>query len=428
MTAYLMVNIHPAPASNHLSGQSIKDSSLGTEAVWKTRLTETQHMLEITGRRGGWEVSGGLKGGSPPFEPDPEKLKDSDEELSAISSQCDPEEVQNIHESEQSISDLFNDDPVGASFDCDTSSESSENQIAEDCELNSKIMESVDQSSSVGTESRDVYDFNEDCVEISPKISKQSYLKEIKCCNDMCIKQTVSLQIKSTLMDIQKRSSVDRKQFLLDHLIKQEQMEIPTDKFQFYGKLFCKKSLALVSGLSDYIIQEASRAFERGQVAFIHGNTVGMRETEAGLGFVIWMKRHALYYGNQAPDEDTIILSACYSLKDLYQQYKEEAPTPHVQISTFYRSFKLKFGPFRIDKHLPHIRISSYSSHSKCERCILLEKFTQSCKSEEDFDLARSLKQSHKQTYRRSYQAIQEKRLSALYDQENHIFIQGKYN
>ena len=428
MTAYLMVNVHPAPASNHLSGQSIKDSSLGTEAVWKTRLTETPHMLEITGRRGGWEVSGGLKGGSPPFEPDPEKLKDSDEELSAISSQCDPEEVQNIHESEQSISDLFNDDPVGASFDCDTSSESSENQIAEDCELNSKIMESVDQSSSVGTESRDVYDFNEDCVEISPKISKQSYLKEIKCCNDMCIKQTVSLQIKSTLMDIQKRSSVDRKQFLLDHLIKQEQMEIPTDKFQFYGKLLCKKSLALVSGLSDYIIEEASRAFERGQVAFIHGNTVGMRETEAGLGFVIWMKRHALYYGNQAPDEDTIILSACYSLKDLYQQYKEEAPTPHVQISTFYRSFKLKFGPFRIDKHLPHIRISSYSSHSKCERCILLEKFTQSCKSEEDFDLARSLKQSHKQTYRRSYQAIQEKRLSALYDQENHIFIQGKYN
>ena len=81
MTAYLMVNIHPAPASNHLSGQSIKDSSLGTEAVWKTRLTETQHMLEITGRRGGWEVSGGLKGGSPPFERDPEKLKDSDEEL-----------------------------------------------------------------------------------------------------------------------------------------------------------------------------------------------------------------------------------------------------------------------------------------------------------------------------------------------------------
>ena len=242
----------------------------------------------------------------------------------------------------------------------------------------------------------------------------------------MCIKQTVSLQIKSTLMDIQKRSSVDRKQFLLDHLIKQEQMEIPTDGFQFYGKFFCKKSLALVSGLSDYIIEEASRAFERGQVAFIHGNTVGMRETEAGLGFVIWMKRHALYYGNQAPDEDTIILSACYSLKDLYQQYKEEAPTPHVQISTFYRSFKLKFGPFRIDKHLPHIRISSYSSHSKCERCILLEKFTQSCKSEEDFDLARSLKQSHKQTYRRSYLAIQEKRLSALYDQENHIFIQGK--
>ena len=428
MTAYLMVNVHTALASNHLSGQSIKDSSLGTEAVSKTRLTETPHMLEITGRRGGWEVSGGLKGGSPPFEPDPEKLKDSDEELSAISSQCDPEEVQNIHESEQSISDLFNDDPVGASFDCDTSSESWENQISEDCELNSKIMESVNQSSSVGTESSDVYDFNEDCVEISPKISKQSYVKEIKCCNDMCIKQTVSLQIKSTLMDIQKRSSVDRKQFLLDHLIKQEQMEIPTDGFQFYGKLFCKKSLALVSGLSDYIIQEASRAFERGQVAFIHGNTVGMRETEAGLGFVIWMKRHALYYGNQAPDEDTIILSACYSLKDLYQQYKEEAPTPHVQISTFYRSFKLKFGPFRIDKHLPHIRISSYSSHSKCERCILLEKFTQSCKSEEDFDLARSLKQSHKQTYRRSYQAIQEKRLSALYDQENHIFIQGKYN
>ena len=407
-------------ASNNLSSLSIfkaQDSSLGTEA-FSVKLPAP--------RRGGWEVCGGLKGGGPPSEPVFEKLKIPNEDLPAVSSCEDSEEVQNIHVSEKSVGELFNDDPVGGSFDSDSSSESWEYQIADDCEINSKVMETVTNSSSVGTKLSDVYDFNEDSVEVSPKISKQIYVKEIKCCNDMCLQQSVSFQLKATLTDIQKRSSLDKKQFLLDHLIKQEEMDIPTHGFQFHGIFFCKKSLALVSGLTDYIIKEASRAFERGQVSFVHGNSVGMRETEAGLGFVIWMKRHCMYYGNQAPDEDTIILSACYSLKDLYQQYKEESPPPLIQISTFYRSFKLKFGPFRIDRNLPHIRISSYSSHSKCERCILLEKFTQSCKSEEDFDLARSLKQSHKQTYRRSYQAIQEKRMSALYDQENHIFIQGK--
>ena len=78
-----------------------------------------------------------------------------------------------------------------------------------------------------------------------------------------------------------------------------------------------------------------------------------------------------------------------------------------------------------MDKSLPHIRISSYSTHSKCDSCLLIEKYQKSCKKEDDLEFAKSLKQRHKFTYRASYQAVQEKRFKAITDPENHFNIQG---
>ena len=130
--------------------------------------------------------------------------------------------------------------------------------------------------------------------------------------------------------------------------------------------------------------------------------------------------------GNQAPDEECIILSAIYKQKDLFEQYQDEASLPRIARSTFYRLFRLKFGPYREDKELPHIRISSYSSHSRCDTCLLLEKYKMTCKTEEERVLLRSMEQRHKQTYQKSYQSIQEKRYQAIYDPINYIHIQGK--
>ena len=202
-------------------------------------------------------------------------------------------------------------------------------------------------------------------------------------------------------------------------------MEFPHKVSSFLDIVYVKKSLVHLSGVSNYIIEEACKAYERGQTLFRHNNEVGMRETEATLGFVIWMKRHALQYGNQAPDHETIIIPACYMKKDLFEQYEEEVTEPRIKRSTFYRLFSDRFGPYRVDKSVPHVRISSYSSHSKCEQCISLERYQKTCKKEQDLEFVKSMKQRHKHTYQKSYEAIQEKRFEALSDPENYLHIQG---
>ena len=284
----------------------------------------------------------------------------------------------------------------------------------------------VDSGQSNMLEGSDVFEFTEiGKIKVATTETKQNPLQKATCCNNACMDQDFNQQLESKLREIKGKSSAERKQYLLDHLIKQEELDIATHGFQFYGFFFCKKSLAKISGISDYIITEASRAFEAGQITFVHGNTTGMRESEAGLGFVIWMKLHAVNYGNEAPDEPTIVLPACFSQKDLFQQYLTEAPKPLIQRSTFYRLFKLKFGPHRDDKSLPHIRISSYSTHSKCDQCILIEKFQKTCKNEQDVAFSKSLKQAHKQIYQRCYRTIQEKRHKSLHDPENYVCVQG---
>ena len=320
-------------------------------------------------------------------------------------------------------------DPVGLSFD-DTSTDSCDLQIAEECEIGRKVIEALnttgEEDVSKTIVNSDVYDFFES--EKTLKSSKENKFdkneQEGVCCNSLCNQKEISLQLRSKLDEINQKSKKDVKQFLLDHLYSQEDMGLSTHGFQFFGILFCKKSFLQISGLSDYLVTEVCKAFEFGQSHFIHGNETGLRESEATRGFLIWMKQHAENYGNQSPEDNLIIIPACFSIKDLFEQYESEAPAPLIKSSTFYRLFSSKFGPYRSDKSLPHVRISSYSSHSKCDHCLSLERFQRSCKTEQDLEFAKALKQTHKQTYRRAYNAIQEKRFKAIYDPDNYLFIQ----
>ena len=335
---------------------------------------------------------------------------------------------------DQSNLEILDSEPVGMSFDSsNTSSETCEFEIADECDLSRKVIQEISRSKGVEDcpdvendliERSEVYDFveeEEETPQIDPQANKNP---KAVCCNNLCISKEIPLQVQNKFEEMKMKGKKEIKQFLLDHLIKQEDIGLPTHGFQFFGIFFCKKSFAQFTGLSNYIVTEVLKAFEFGQTYFVHGNEVGLRESEATLGFVIWMKQHSKNYGNQAPDEETIVLPACFSQKDLFEQYQDEAPVPLIKSSTFYRLFKSKFGPHRVDKSLPHIRISSYSTHSKCDQCILLEKYQRRCKSEQDLEFAKSLKQSHKQTYQRAYRAIQEKRHKAIYDPENNIFLQ----
>ena len=330
----------------------------------------------------------------------------------------------------QTLWEMFG-EPVGDSFDSNEASENlsdtSDFEIAE-CDLSSKIMCAIKYTAVMDTQNEapatpvnDQFDFSTE-VDDSKEVPND---KKFFCCNDLCCDQNFSAQFHKKMEEILEKSKTKRKQFLLDHLIKQEELGVPTSGFQFYGFFLCKKAFVKMSGVSNYLVLEACKGFEMGQTTFHHGNYVGMRLSEATLGFIIWMKAHAVNFGNQAPDEETLVLPACYHLTDLFQQYESEAPLPRIKISTFYRLFDLKFGPYREDKNFPHIRISNYSTHSKCETCLSLNKFQKSCKKLEDFELVKSMKQRHKSTYQSSYQAIQEKRYQAISDPENFLHLQG---
>ena len=324
-------------------------------------------------------------------------------------------------------------DPVGTSFDSsDESKNSSDFEIADETDLSIKVeaamnLPAYDEFKVVGDESMNnhdsVYDFNE-----SDAIDKGDGDKEIgqkgPCCNNKCNSSELSMQLKSKLQEIRKMSTKDGKQYLLDHLYHQLNMGLPTHGFQFFGVLFCKRSFIEVAGLTYYLITEVFKAFEFGQFHFVHGNEIGMRESEATTGFVVWMRRYAENYGNRSPEEDMVVIPACFSIKDLFLQYNQEAPSPKIKSSTFYHLFHSKFGPYRMDKSNPQIRISSYSSHSKCEYCLMLEKYRRRCKTEQDREYAKSLTQAHKITYHRAYLAIQEVRYKAIEDPENFLYIQ----
>ena len=260
------------------------------------------------------------------------------------------ETVEDIKNDNAAIEAFFG-EAVGMSFDsndndCDqnttvnSSSDSSDFQIADDSDLSSKVMLAIRQRMAVENESSDQYNFTDNEKSLQKDEPKSFDIRDGFCCNIFCSSQNVTAQFKSKMKELLEKPKTARKQYLLDHLIKQEELGIPTDGFRFFGFYICKKALVILSGVSDYLIEEACKAFENGQSVFSHGNQIGMRDTEASTGFVIWMKQHAINYGNQAPDEESIILPACFSQKDVFDQYVSEVPEPKIKQSTFYRLFK----------------------------------------------------------------------------------------
>ena len=332
---------------------------------------------------------------------------------------------------------------IGSSFEESSDSECSceDFAIADENEENRQILKALKSKAatnaavSKASEITSVYDFvEEDNASIKTfkrvKLSKKSEVELLgcsvkECCDNLCNLKRWSNEVKTRLQTVvNHKSKSDIKQNLLDHLHKQSQMGLSTRGFLFGGNYFCRKGFTEVAGVSRYIVKEVFIAFLRGQVKFIHGNEIGFRETEATRNFTIWMKIFAHNYGNYAPDEEVIVLSSCFTIKDIYDIYFSEAAPPHIQKSYFYALFRIKFGPNRLDRSLPRIRISKYSKHSKCDQCLLLDQYQRSSKGEADLSFAKSLKQSHRRDFVRARATIEEHRQKALTDPENEIFIQ----
>ena len=126
------------------------------------------------------------------------------------------------------------------------------------------------------------------------------------------------------------------------------------------------------------------------------------------INFCAWMKVYSLNFGQNSPTEVVIILPSFLNKADLYKVYRRESPAPHIKESTMYQLMKSKFGPRRDDLTLPWIRLSKFSSHSKCDVCLALEQFMRTAKSPAEIEYGRSLKLQHSSTYSQARVAVNE--------------------
>ena len=335
-------------------------------------------------------------------------------------------------------------EPIGSSFDessCSDNESCESLSIADESEETLQLMkalenhtdqETTEDPCQADTERLSVYEFRDDDASETGDFTTGETVEDpaktaaaSECCDNLCNLRIWSPEVRQRLqMVIENRSKSEIKQSLLDHLHSQANVGALTCGFLFGGNYFCRKGFAEVSGVSPYIVKEVFKAFLMGQVTFVHANGIGYREKESTISFTAWMQTFAHNFGNYSPDEELIVLSSCFSLKDLFHIYCYEAPAPHITQSYFYKLFHEKFGPKRLDKSLPRLRISKYSKHSQCDSCLLLNRYQKGCRGETELEFARSLKQAHRRDFVRARLAIEMHRQKALTDPESCLMIQ----
>ena len=217
---------------------------------------------------------------------------------------------------------------------------------------------------------------------------------------------------------------VESKNKCLNYLKSQKQFGFNLESYNVRGHNFCHKYLSKLVHISEYILKSVQRDFLNGEVKqYIHGNDSKPRESLACRKFISWCKVFCENFGQSAPDEPTTILPSWLTKATLYDIYVNEVTAPLVQKSTFYFLFKSKFGYQRVDRSLPHIRISKYSSHSRCDQCSALDAYQRTCKSKQEIEYCRSLKYQHKQRYGAARRRINDLEQLAVSFPDDHLFL-----
>ena len=212
---------------------------------------------------------------------------------------------------------------------------------------------------------------------------------------------------------------------LLSHLWSQERIGVPTQQYTIYNQAFCTKFLSHYIGVSEYILKQVIHAFWSGRKMFRHGNTGGIKQpTVATTNFICWLKIFAESYGQFAPDTNTVVLNYWANKSYLFNLYLSEAPSPHLSKSAFYQNFDKFFAYNRVDKSLPHIIISKYSSHSVCNQCVAINYYITQCKTEAQLRIATDLKNQHKMVFGDARRKVQEIRQTAIQFPSENLFIQ----
>ena len=282
-----------------------------------------------------------------------------------------------------------------------------------------------------------VYDFHSEDSSMSScdsefEIAEEFHLDEedktarrTNCCELKCRNRSLPVGCAEALANMTKiKSKIEIKNELLGHLRSQQRMNLSTLHLFFGGDYMCDRFFSEISGVSLYIIGQVKEDFAAGRIMYEHGNEGSFQSSVAATGFLCWMKSFAELYGQSAPDEEVYILPSFLAVKDLFEIYANEVEEPRIKISTFYSLFKKYFASNRADKTLPQIRLSAWSSHSKCDQCIALSRYRRSSRTEESLAHAKSLQLAHKTCYGRARIHIESLRHLALSYPDSRLFIQ----
>ena len=249
-----------------------------------------------------------------------------------------------------------------------------------------------------------------------------------KCCSSQCAKsisEWSDTKLKTLKEMFKADKIIDTRKLLLAHLKGQRNAGLPTCTYIIYNHGFCPKVLSWKSGISEYILKSVLDHFHSGVVQYTHGNLGHVRQERSHtVAAICWLKSFSEAYGQYSPDENVTVLSYWLNKQVLYNMYKAETVKPHVSQSTFYSLFKTKFGPRRLDKSLPWIRISKDSTHSVCSTCVALNNAQSQCKTEEELSVIRDLKNNHRMNFGGARKKVEEIRQSAVSFPNDHMFVQ----
>ena len=232
---------------------------------------------------------------------------------------------------------------------------------------------------------------------VQPNLNPVENVCQKKCknnCSEFVSKMTEEDKIQ-VINQFKAVTKIDSKNKLLMHLKSQKVMGLDVASFTFKSHTYCVAAFCHVTGISFYLAAKVLKDFQAGINQYIHGSTVVPRASFAHVNFISWMVCFCELHGQSDPVKVTTVLPAFLNKAELFKIYKAEAPKPNLKPSTFYCLMRKKFGVSRSDKSLPNIRISKYSTHSKCDICAGIDNFKSTSKSQTELEFSRALKYKH---------------------------------
>ena len=309
--------------------------------------------------RGGWNVRGGLKGGSPPV-PEPRFANsDSNDELESSEGPGHKLMFANSDSNDDIASDGYNENRISFAGTC-IGSESSEESESENL-----VSNMVSECVALPT----LYVENQ---------SKVLSTVVVKCeCSNNCHSTADNLS-KEDLQTIKNKfvgeSLTETKNILLAHLKTSSDVLENIEGFFYKGHEFCGLAFSKLTGVSRYILRKVQEAHKQRLDKFVHRSSMSRKNCPRKVNAMCWFKAQCPIYGQRAPDDILVVLPSWLNVTTFFDMYKQDNPIAQEQIkySTFCQMVKVDFGPRRRDKSLPKVRFSKYSSHREDLMILLL--------------------------------------------------------